>query len=97
MAEDPLHRLEGTSHQRGGLQIKKKPNDSEHFKKPLLSTGSLLGLDVLAERKRQLKEAQLDDVEEEKRSKVTSYNDDDDEEEIIEDYGSEEKKKSGDR
>lgn len=102
MADEPLHRLEGTSHQRGGLQIKKKPkkllddNDDEHFKKPFLSKGSLLGLDVLAERKRELKESQLDEVDKEKRSKVNSYRDDDDEE-IVEDYGIDKKKNYGER
>lgn len=48
--EDGLHRLEGTSDQKGGLIVKKKPPT---FKVPQTS---LLGLDKLAEKKRRERE-----------------------------------------
>lgn len=78
-----LHRLEGTTIQTGGLVVKKKSKETsarDDFKKPLLSKGSLLGLDVLAQRKRQLKEAQLDELQGEKRSKVESYREEEEDE-----------------
>lgn len=64
--------------------MKKKSKESssakDDFKKPLLPKGSLLGLDVLAQRKRQLKEAQLDELQDEKRSKVESYREEEEDE-----------------
>ncbi|XP_070574858.1 pre-mRNA-splicing factor ATP-dependent RNA helicase PRP16-like [Ptychodera flava] len=82
MDDDPsIHRLEGSSSQVGGLIIKKKPKDKSDkpvFKNPNeIPRASLLGLDVLAARKR--KERNVDS-DEQKKSKVLSYRDDFDEE-----------------
>lgn len=50
-----IHRLEGSSNEVGGLIIKKKNNDDALFKVPAPKK-SLLGLDVLAEKRRKEKE-----------------------------------------
>ncbi|XP_054725023.1 pre-mRNA-splicing factor ATP-dependent RNA helicase PRP16-like [Uloborus diversus] len=55
-----IHRLEGSGNQVGGLIIKKKTNNDELFKVPAPKI-SLLGLDVLAEKRR--KEKDLEDRE----------------------------------
>ena len=66
------HRLAGSSNEAGGLIIKKKqdPNrekSDETFKRP---STSLLGLDVLARRKRAEREAEEGGVRGEKRPKI---------------------------
>lgn len=66
------HRLAGSGNEAGGLIIKKKhdPNrekSDETFKRP---SGSLLGLDVLARRKRAEREAEEGSVRGEKRPKI---------------------------
>ena len=66
------HRLAGSSNEAGGLIIKKKqdPNrdkSDETFKRP---SGSLLGLDVLARRKRAEREVEEGSVRGEKRPKI---------------------------
>ena len=66
------HRLAGSGNEAGGLIIKKKqdPNrekSDETFKRP---SGSLLGLDVLARRKRAERDAEEGSVRGEKRPKI---------------------------
>ena len=59
--DSSTHRLEGSGNVTGGLIIKKKKDQSasgsadDGFKKPSAPKGSLLGLDVLAKRKREEK------------------------------------------
>lgn len=68
MNDNSIHRLERITNQTGGLIIKKKStDDSDNFKVP---RKSLLGLDVLAAKKRK----ELQELEQ-KRSKILSYKD----------------------
>ena len=70
--ESSSHRLAGSGNEAGGLIIKKKQDSTRHksddsFKRP---SGSLLGLDVLARRKRAEREAEESESRGEKRPRV---------------------------
>lgn len=68
MSEESIHRLEGSQNEVGGLIIKKRKSDDDNFKVP---KRSLLGLDVLALRKKK----ELQDQQEQKHSRILSYKD----------------------
>lgn len=54
--DSSTHRLAGSGNEAGGLIVRKKKKEEGEFKKPAAPRGSLLGLDVLARRKREQKE-----------------------------------------
>lgn len=72
--EEDIYRLEGTTNEKGGLIIKKKPAPAANFEFKVPQV-SLLGLDKLAAQRRKERE---EDEKEAKKSKLTSYRDEED-------------------